>query len=351
MGPFARAFSDELHCLFDGKIHDVFGVPVAIFFASGFTQLQLSSIGNLAAQGATVVAVSGDDSFVAWGSYGAGKFGEADQSKFDHTQDEGPMKCFMSRILFAFGFPSAFVDLAYHCCSSGYTAKRGRLFVKGFCGVQMPTGITTTTTFNSLSTLAMYIAIFERRVSADALPVVGRSLGFDVKYSETDFLSDVTFLKGWWQLTCCGDVSWVPLPSAVIKLGKVLRDPVQITAVKVGSRTRRDTPDEAVRRCAYALAMSYGEVDPNYPILGPFVSVLRRLGRPNPTPLCELQESWKPSMSGINIDRASVVESVCRRYSLTPQAIFDAESLIREVTSLPAYVQHPVFDALADVDY
>jgi len=350
MGGFARSFASELHSRFDGRVWDIAGVPVRIFFASGYNQAGLSEIGRVALEGVTTFAMSGDDSFVVWGGIGDTFGGEADQSQFDHTQDDGPMRSFMRPVLENFGFPEEFIRTAYDACSSGYTLKKNRLFAKGQAGTQMPTGITTTTSFNSLSTLAMFVWFLINRKRLSGLVDAGKELGFIVKYFPRDSIQTSTFLKGWWQDGPLG-LQWVPLPSACLKIGKLLNDPVIITRqIRKGRKVflRRRT---AIKRCAFALAQSYGTVDFSYPIFGEFLRTMVRLGEQPRVVHASLHESWKPSMTGIQIDRESVCESMLLRYNISREEVEDVEKLLRTVVSLPSYIEHVVFDKLCEVDY
>lgn len=178
----------------------------------------------------------------------------------------------------------------------------------------------------------------------------GRQLGFDVKYEASEFLETATFLKGWWQRDGTGEVQWVPLPSAVIKLGKVLRDPVEITKFTRKGKKMHRTPLEAVRMCALALASSYGKIDLSYPILGAFCAVLERCGQYVEGNF-ELQESWKPRMSGIAVDRDSVLNSIHVRYGIEVEDVLRVERLLGRIHELPAYVEDEVFDKLCSRDY
>jgi hypothetical protein len=351
MGGFARTLNQTLHEIFDGRVHSVCDIPVRIFFASGYTQRELSGIAEAMASGATVIAVSGDDSAVSWGGLCHDFAGEADQSAFDHTQDAGPMLCFMRPFLQYLGFPDTFISQAFYACSSGYSVKTKRLSVKGEAGVQMPTGITTTTTFNSLSTLAMYVWMLKniKRIGCD-LVTAGRELGFTVKYSPSDRLDTVTFLKGWFQYD--GSLyQWMPLPSAILKIGKLLRDPVEITSHRTNRRCVKSGRSEAIRMCATALAQSYGTVERSYPILGEFLYTMIRLGVVPKTPLRDVAESWKPDITGVTVSREHVLEAIFIRYGLDTRDVVNFEKLLGGIQSLPAYVESPLCDRLCEIDY
>jgi len=350
MGGDARSFADELHRLFDGQTTVVCGVPVRIFFASGYAQARLSEIGRAAQEGHCVFAMSGDDSFVAWGGLKIEFGGEADQSMFDHTQDEGPTRKFMWQILLRLGISLDFCKLAFDACSSGYTIRKGRLFCKGGAGVQLPTGITTTTSFNSMSTLAMFVWFLMNRDRLKGLVDAGLELGFTVKYAARDDIFTSTFLKGWWQQGEQG-VDWIPLPSACLKIGKMLNDPISVTRVTRRGKKSYLSPVEAIQQCSSALAKSYGELDRSYPILGEFLFTMIRLGKQPRKVLGSLQESWKPSMTAVKVDRQTALASIESRYGITVEEVESVERLLRTVVALPSYIEHPVFDKLCDVDY
>jgi hypothetical protein len=350
MGGFARSYANELHQFFDGKIWDIDGIPVRIFFASGFDQARLTEIGVAALEGGTVFSMSGDDSAIAWGGLSDHAFGEADQSMADHSQDEGPMKLYLHAILLKLGFPQHFCDLAFRGCSSGYVIRRKRLFVKGHAGTQLPTGTTITTTGNSMSTLGIFIWFILNRKRMTSLTQAGDELGFQVKYFARDRLDTVTFLKGWWQKQG-NTVQWIPLPSACLKIGKLLNDPRTITKSIVRGVKRFLDPAEAIAQCASALASSYGTVERDYPILGEFLFTMNRLGKQPKRHLGSLQESWKPVMTGITVDREAVLEAILFRYGITAEEVVSVETLLRTVNTLPMLVIHTVFDKLCDVDY
>lgn len=352
MSPLARGIADVLHHVFDGSVRVFCGRPVRIYFASGYTQEELSNIGNSMLDGIFTFAVSGDDSVVSWGGFGRGftGFGEADQSQFDHTQDEGPQIA-AAIWLAALGIPQDFIDYVYHCCSAPYTLRRGRLQASGVAGVQMPTGIALTTILNSISTIFMYLNLMQKE-DIYSVKEAGYQLGFKVKEISHPSINYATFLKGWWQWTTEGKLSWMPLPSATIKLGKLLKHPCEIATRVIRGKKIRRSNEEAVAMCALALASSYGHVPPNYPILGAFLEALRRNGKENRKTLRGMEESWKPKSNTIyDIIRSGVEEAIEYRYGLSQNDICRVEMLLSLITKLPAYIEDPVFDALCDVDY
>jgi hypothetical protein len=352
MAPYSRAYADILHnCFSPENVHSFEGKEVRIVFAAGYTGEQLTNLANELTDGIFTVVVSGDDSIVSFGKYSRDgfPFAEADQSQFDHTQDDGPCKIFQGEVQKFLGLPDSFTRLAYECCSSGYYARRGRLFVKGHGGTQMPTGITVTTSYNSFSTICFWLWWLKNEDLT--VEQAGQQLGFKVKYFPRLTLEQATFLKGWWMKTVDDIYVWRPLPSACIKLGKMIRDPVEITHfVRNGKKMKRPR-DEAIAMCAYALASSYNTVGFDYPIFGAFLDVLRRFGRVSTVRVLDLLENEKPTPSAGTLDWRLACEQIEERYGITISEIEEVSELFYQVKTLPSYVEHPVFDKLVEVDY
>lgn len=351
MSPFSKLLNFAMHAQLDGRVTEFEGRSVRLIFASGSNGDELNRIGNLLLDGVFTVVVSGDDSVVSFGDHARDgmPFGEADQSAFDHTQDDGPNRIFQGMLQAHIGLPEEFTAVAYDACSSGYTLRKGRLFVRGECGTQMPTGITTTTTFNSMATLMMWLwwLINPGMTVVDA----GLQLGFKVKFKAGASLSHVTFLKGWWLETSCGPVVWYPLPSAVLKLGKMINNPLEVTAFRRRGKKQHREIGEAIAMCAHALASSYQSISKDYPIFGPFLEALRRNAKASPSALRRLEESQKPKATGGILLPYVAEEAILYRYGISQQEIVEVCILLSQINSLPAYVEHPVFDKLAEVDY
>jgi len=350
MLPSARGLADALHRCFDGTPLDLDGVVVHIYFAAGYSQARLDAVGADMAAGNTVVCVAGDDTGMAWGSLQIKgcdtRFGESDLSSFEVTQDEGPLYDGLPQWMGAMGVSDLVLDEVHDAVAGGYTVREGHMKVSGDTGVMLPTGIAFTTTINSVNAIALVCEIIQNR-ETHTVEETARSLGLTVKYQERFTLDTVTFLKGWW---CeAGDRRvWMPLPSAVLKLGKTLREPHEIMRLP---KTRKHL---AVRQMAYALSQGYGQVPDDYPILGVFLQTLRRLGvKPGTNKRFELHEANrdKVQITDGKCSRLSVLGAMMLRYHLDPGDIGEAETILRQINSLPAYIEHPVFDALCETDY
>ncbi|QJZ28421.1 hypothetical protein 1 [Kummerowia striata luteovirus] len=360
MAPLSRSLTDHLHEVFNGRILQMGEIKVKIFFAAGYTQSELTAIAQDFGCGTTTIAVSGDDSVVFWEEDGLYGPGEADQSQFDQSQDDGPVRIFAGYWMKQSGMPEWFIDMVYECCSRKYTVDKKRLRIKGKGDTQMPTGITVTTVLNSVSTIAMYLYflyIYKIKKNRNyTLEMSGHDLGFTVKYFPAGDIGDITFLKGWWRKTIDGFHAWMPLPSACLKLGKLLRDPRDITrSVKTVHGIRVKTEDDyvtAVRKCSHALASSYGLVPDSYPIFGSFLSVLRRLGIQGDKYYGILEESWKPKIVELfEVDREDSIQAIIKRYGVSRDDIDRVEALLESISFLPCFVEDPIFDNLCEKDY
>jgi len=236
------------------------------------------------------------------------------------------------------------------CCSSKYSINKKNLVVHGDCGVQMPTGITMTTVLNSVSTALMYLYAIARR--SDNVVESASDLGLEVKFKDCSEIGELTFLKGWWRKSPNDLYIWLPLPSALIKLGKMLKNPTALFDIERGQDPELFVRD-CYRKCSYALGRSYGHVPFDYPIFGPFLAALIRCGKEIPEgSLPSLEESWKPRIEGpVLIDRTEAISAIVARYNIQFFDILRVELLLNSVNSVPSYLQDPVFDVLCAIDY
>jgi hypothetical protein len=211
----------------------------------------------------------------------------------------------------------------------------------------MPTGIAFTTVLSSLHCMAMYMWFFhEQARTNDKVDIekAAQEIGFNIKFKTTHDYSQLTFLRGWFNRST---QEWAPLPSCVLKLGKVLRDPRKIFPA-------HPRPIDMIARC---VANAYKGLPDDYPIVGPFLQTLRKCapehkdGSHNEA----LIESWAYKVhftqEDLDIPRVDVLDQIVGRYGLTVADIESAEELIRTVRRLPALLVHPVFVTLLAMDY
>jgi hypothetical protein len=339
MLPWARSLADHMHRVFDGSLFTIAGEQVSIWFASGATVTMLREMYTSLTSHANVLLVAGDDILLRI----KGMYAEADMSACDHTQDGGPF--FGAGCIYwkALGASVEMVEALTACITDSYVAHSKGVAIKGSAGIQMPTGIATTTTQTSLhiimATVDYFRRVFEDNVGRHDLKAVFADLGLKAKVQFHDKLANATFLRGWWTT----DV-WVPLPSQLLKLGKVLTDPRTIAGTKDRAK--------AVRRVAYAIAASYKTIPRDYPLLGPFLGMLERLGEPFKAAADRVIESYayKPQVGAFTL-RESTVDAIMTRYSLNQCDLDRVKDLCASIPSLPIFLHDPVFKRLQEVDY
>jgi len=200
--------------------------------------------------------------------------------------------------------------------------------------IQRVTGAAETSLGNSLGNLmASVYAImgFFASNRNQSVPSLIAELGFEMKYKESDSILGMTFLKGSFLKDNCDQWMWLPLPSQVLKLGKILTDPC-----KIFPKLNRQ---EAEIMCARAMALGLGTVPYNYPILGPFITKMRTLSFSSYNNT-QIEHQWFPEHK-IKVDsyaycnRKMALEMYGLRYGLTEEHILDLEHHISLVKTIP----------------
>jgi hypothetical protein len=125
---------------------------------------------------------------------------------------------------------------------------------------------------------------------------------------------------------------WGILPSAILKLGKVMA-------------SKKDP--KSVARFAYGMAAGMGEIPSHFPLLGTFRNKLFSLGRKGAI----IRNKYKP-MSEMNefLDREFVLQWMFNRYGITVNEVLEVEAIINKIPSLPYFIGHDIFTKLA-IDY
>lgn len=183
----------------------------------------------------------------------------------------------------------------------------------------------------------------------DTLGTVMLELGFVANAIVRPFGFQATFLKGWWMPDEEGRARWLPLPSQVIKLGKILTNPKEIYP--------REDSDTAWRMAAVSIAKGVGHVPFEYPILGPFLEKYRSLEQEFSEKqsaslkiIIEQQHKVRREAGNFKLDVAMIVQEFGERYGLVDVDIRRVETLFREAP-FPARLHDPVFEIIARVDY
>ena len=331
------------------------------FYCSGATSEILSRYGEFLVKYLdhvdVVIVANGDDTVVGL----FGRLFEGDFSMMDQSHDAWMLSEGRQIIYGILGHMDA-ASYLFESCYGPYSAffKEGpvKIQVKGFRFPQLATGISDTTFWNSLTCIVsyLYVAIFlkvserstTRSFDCKLLKTVFRELGMNIKVFEKSRLTDCTFLKGWWVPGTSSDYPyvWMPLPSQVLKLAKVLKNPKSIY--------RNSAPYKAH---AKAVSSTLKNVSRRYPILGDFLRVYDRLG--DQTPVYRDSSSRRvhenPFKTEIDtllpFDLEALKTQIFTRYSLSPLDLEEIKHLFDQVSTLPSFVSHPAMINLRLVDY
>jgi len=288
--------------------------------------------------------VAGDDFFALAMIQGKLFLFENDFSKFDRT--EGAHALFAElEVLMACGVPNQVVAVLAKTFMTKFSYQNRKLMVKQPCPMplQRPTGGPNTTTGNSIVNIVSTLWSLKKGLTLE-LDVMQRKLGLLPKLQivEADGLDHFpsTFLKGWWV-----DAFWVPLPSLVCKLGKILTDPCSIHK-KIPSA-------EAWRRVAKAMALGVGTIPVEYPVLGPLLYRYLHLTDAQVVPLYDefkARVDYTISSTLTQQFRESAMAMMCQRYDIEVYEILDLEELILKAP-FPGIICHRVLKQLAARDY
>lgn len=313
---------------------------VRIFYASGCDWAELNRRFQcfLDSPGWAIM-MSGDDGIykTSWGT-----FGELDLSMADQSQKK---ECFQGyQLLLMYELGATLQEIRSFSAQVSMPSRYSKDEVKivSDSGWSLPTGTTATSVFNTNTGLGAFVYAVDRSEGLAGEDIVKNipqgfaELGLEVKLQSLRNWGDLTFLKGWFRpamVGCLRQIVWLPLPSQVLKCGKIMSNPL----VQGGY--------EGV---AYAISQSYGFLPTNYPILGVLLERLRYLGKEN----TKVSLDFKYNRIECT-ERPVLLEPLCleSRYGLSKADVFDCEQLIRKIEHLPCVMSHYVFMRLLDVDY
>jgi len=339
----ARYITNVFHRVFDGRhpFQCAYG-ELRIHFASGYTQQKLSEMWEDFMSFPNFLAVAGDDSMYKVTIDGVEECGEGDFSMYDQSQDDGPLVVAPAYWMVEIGIDSWVIDFLSYVYSKGYkVAKRNSrdLEVTGTGGVQLPTGVTLTTVMNSVNDVYAFTKAFS--LQPFDFETHAASLGFTVKLRKHgQSFEKVSFLKGWWVKEKYSESRvWMPLPSAVLKLGKFLK-PLDFFG------------HNPVGTCCFMTSQSYFGIDRNYPIFGDFLAVMDKFSIQSSYGGDVNENEFKPKMDlEVKIDFLESCDQIMDRYGFTLDSISEMRRLYREVRSLPWFINHPAFEVMQQVDY
>jgi hypothetical protein len=253
---------------------------------------------------------------------------ENDFSKFDRTQGVHALgaEC---RILIHLGMEPRKARLLFETqlATPRYQVERYEIKKRLPMEAQRATGGPDTTIGNTLSNMMSVMYAVRTSNGFKDLDVRQLELGFLAKLQVHDDYMLATFLKGWWMPTRV-DLQWLPLPSQVVKIGKILTDPRSIFP--------HLAPPQAWRAAAASMAASYGTIPHTYPLFGPFLKRYAELTDVT-TDLMEVHQ-----LAGLAYrtrrdfsrapDREVVLDYFIARYGLT---LADIEEMEQEIVNVP----------------
>lgn len=322
-------------------------IPVCFVMASGFNSADLNALfARFAIPDAiNYYVVAGDDMYLRYGSNPLRLTGgaEGDFTQYDHSQCRASLFSDQHDLM-EVGFSQEQAELEVRAVQIPYVVKNFtkdmRLTISFETDPQQGSGRGSTTWGNGWRNIKAGYYYFEH-MGLDTMQALYAKLGFTIKIKTSEDLHDLTFLKGWWVPTSCGG-HWLPLPSIVLKLAKLLVHP--------GTLFPDDTEDVAYRKSLFALSRSPGALPSEYPIVGPFVQVMERFAIQTDVELAHKKMRIRVDPMHGAMDVEAVRAMICARYDLQAGDIDDFSSFCSRIATFPVLLVHPVFSALM-VDY
>jgi len=292
------------------------------------------------------IMVAGDDSLVC---INGRLFLESDFGMYDASQSFGPLD-YERRNLACLGVPDEILEHLRKL--SHATFKLGQWRISRAKRPIRDTGGPNTSVGNSINTAGAWcnvICSLHRPDTPIELLYGERSiadmfdwLGLDAKLRVSTGPMGPTFLKGMWWKTVAGspfDYTWAPLPSRVLKVGKILEDPRRTEHIA-------DLRDAAAHFLA-GLANTY-EQFAQVPILSAFVT---RYKRANVTQnYAERRFKTQPGKVVCVLDRSSALSQTANHYDCSVNDVLEMEQQFTE--SVPfCMLRHPGYILMAKRDY
>jgi predicted RNA methylase len=341
-----RAFKERLAegpIIFRGKPYDVTYVAgVDPSYMNAWPFLCFSNAGL----GITSILVQGDDSLVyEQGLDGRWRWRETDFSKFDQSQGVPHLLC-QYAILRALGVPSSVTSLLMDIAkaparykSYGKTEPFVMNWVLAPGSARRATGGADTSLGNSIVAMCAILNCLSFHWSEQSMTDTGLTFKFN-RLHET--ISSATFLHSWWVKGSNNDYAFLPLPSQTVKAGKITKTGLNLQSIREYSR---------------AISTGYINIPVEYPVLGPFLGVMHRLGATPRASRVDYVQRTKPykvigqADPNFKLDVFSCRQQIQERYDLTVSDIERAEAKMAAVTSLPWIISDPVFLRLQEIDY
>jgi hypothetical protein len=205
--------------------------------------------------------------------------------------------------------------------------------------VMQLTGIATTSVLNSLANILVSVQVhlnFNDDEDLEDLNMSYSLFGLEIKSRSVLPEDGPTFLKGWFLMTG-SEFIWHPLPSQIVKMGKILTNPSEIAKHIPKDRRKRT----GYKLAAYALSRSYGNIHPSYPILGPLLAKLEEYGKKSSTHT-EKRFDYKMKVTMQNAGlRTACLKAIETRWGITESEVCSFEAHISNLI-LPCVYYHPL---------
>jgi len=336
VGPYTWEASNRLKILWNGsRIFSLGNFKFRVLYCSGVTDAFLTDMMELMQTSSVpVIAAGGDDSIVCRIVEGKLVWDEGDASMYDQSQSFGPLD-FELDVLTTLGIPDDILDVLEDMTGKPYMAWfRDETYAKIDMEdrVIRPTGGPNTTLGNTIIMIMSWIYVLSHNLP----PKEGfAKLGFDMKFKFHYEPTAPTFLKGMWYECTDGLLRWGPLPSRILKAGKLLTDPRTLYPYRSYYASCEQFLNDLA--CQYAVGLQV-------PVMRAFVK--RYLQRPR-----ERVVNWGDRFAPRLTHNFNVtLESSAHRYGLTVEDLLVVEGLIA-VSDPGTFLCHPAFMAMALKDY
>jgi len=341
------------------------GTPAMTFLhiGSGMTAADLTdwanaamSFCNASSDDVYCIIIAGDDCLVIASEGDIISMYEADASSFDSTNTVHAL-AFEYRLMRMFGMDRSALDELRKSDYNKFVSKDNKEFTKQCWNmpVSRTTGRSDTTAGNCF-TMGGSLLYATTQGRLCTFRDTQESLGFSMKAKFLSHLEECTFLKGWWVKTLKGpEYVWYPLPSAVIKLGSIKRDPQDLFP-KLG--------DKAWLACLSMYSKSLSHISMDYPILGPLLYLYAEMGRE--VTLSQKDErrfeeaTSKPHKPQNDVDETAylldvdaITQQICHRYGFQAHEIEEFAEFVLNLFKYdrPQIIGSPLLERMFQVDY
>ena len=349
--PEARFLTDFLKQMFNLDREWVVGGRRVIFVVADSTRLT-EYLQAMETSSAAVVVVSCDDTMYSAGAQGGptfpSAFGENDFEMWDQSQTQA-FWAWLNYILVIWRFSEVFISQIIVTARAAFRRKRDGFVMKGTAHMCMATGVSVTSIVGSLFNIMLWVKALQEN---QCFQTSCRQVGVGAKLLHMDSIHGMTFLKGWATVDNDGATVWANLPSCVLKMGKLFRDPVKM-AKQAGFDLNRNA---ATIVCAHAVCSSFVDMALDYPIVGALVRKVTQLKRAagNATVVMTdfVAENTLYKVRQIKgASRSFTLALMFSRYGISSLEVEECEALIDKVTTLPWLVSCPAVHKLCLGDY